>query len=127
MPLPLHKTRLVCTIGPASRSEAVMQQMILAGMNVARLNFSHGDFAGHKSVIQTLRAAERAAGRRIAIMADLPGPKMRIGQLTREPVYLQAGAVLTLTTGDAAGDETRVSTSFDRLAQVVKRGDLLYL
>jgi pyruvate kinase len=104
-----------------------MEQMILAGMNVARLNFSHGDFAGHKSVIQTLRAAERATGRRVSIMADLPGPKMRIGQLKKEPMFLQAGAVLTITTVEIAGDETRVSTSFDRLAQAVKPGDLLYL
>ena len=60
-----------------------MEQMILAGMNVARLNFSHGDFSGHQEVIGNLRAAEHATGRRIAIMADLPGPKMRIGNLSR--------------------------------------------
>jgi pyruvate kinase len=104
-----------------------MEQMILAGMSVARLNFSHGDFSGHKSVIRALRAAERATGRRIAIMADLPGPKMRIGQLRQEPVCVQPGAVLTLTARDTPGDETSISTTFDRLAQVVKPGDALFL
>ena len=79
MTLPRNKTRIVCTIGPASNSRDVMEKLLLAGMNVARLNFSHGDFSGHKGVIDNLRAASRATGRRLAIMADLPGPKMRIG------------------------------------------------
>jgi pyruvate kinase len=75
--LPAHKTKIVCTIGPASQSRDVMEKLLLAGMNVARLNFSHGDFSGHKEVIVNLRAAARATGHRLAIMADLPGPKMR--------------------------------------------------
>src|SRR5215831_4381890 len=106
MTLPFHKTKLVCTIGPASRSQAVIEKMILAGMNVARLNFSHGDFSGHQSVIQSLRAAERATGRRIAILADLPGPKMRIGELKQEPIELKADSDFVLTTGNIVGDET---------------------
>ena len=81
MTLPPNKTKIVCTIGPASESPEVMEEMILAGMNVARLNLSHGDFASHKKVIENVRAAARAVGRRVAIMADLPGPKMRIGEL----------------------------------------------
>ena len=104
-----------------------MEQMMLAGMNVARLNFSHGDFSGHKTVIHDLRAAERATGRRVTIMADLPGPKMRIGQIANEPVFLKQDGVLTLTVGDIAGDETRVSTTFDGLARAVKPGDALFL
>lgn len=124
---PIHKTKLVCTIGPASRSRAVMERMILAGMNVARLNFSHGDFQGHQEVIETLRAAERATGRRVAIMADLPGPKMRIGNLDEEPIDLKAGNTFVLTADDITGDESRVSTSFPRLAQAVKPGDALFL
>ena len=79
--LPPNKTKIVCTIGPASESQQVMEQMLLAGMNVARLNFSHGDFESHKRVIDTLRSASRATRRRVAIMADLSGPKMRIGKL----------------------------------------------
>src|SRR5690242_16401727 len=127
MPLPFHKTKLVCTIGPASRSREVMEQMILAGMNVARLNFSHGDFSGHQTVIEDLRAAACAVGRRIAIMADLPGPKMRIGQLRHDPVYLQAGSAFTLTTADTLGYENCVSISFEGLPRAVNAGDALFL
>ena len=86
MRLPKNQTKIVCTIGPASDSPSVMEQMIRARMNVARINFAHGDFAGHQKVIDNLRAAARVAGRRLVIMADLPGPEMRIGQLAREPV-----------------------------------------
>ncbi len=79
--LPPHKTKIVCTIGPASSSPDVMEKMIRAGMNVARLNMSHGTFESHRDVIRSLRAASRATGQRVAIMADLPGPKVRIGKI----------------------------------------------
>jgi pyruvate kinase len=127
MTLPANKTKIVCTIGPASSSPEIMVEMIRAGMNVARINFSHGDFGGHKTVIANLRAAARAAGRRVAIMADLPGPKMRIGQLAQEPVELKRGDSFTLTTEEITGDATRVSMTFKRLPQVVKPGDTLFL
>ncbi len=127
MTLPANKTKIVCTIGPASESPEVMEQMILAGMDVARLNFSHGDFASHKKVIGNIRAASRATGRRVAIMVDLPGPKMRVGQLAQEPVELKPGDSFTLTTEDITGNSERVSMSFSRLPQVVKPGNTLYL
>ncbi|HYR03708.1 MAG TPA: pyruvate kinase, partial [Syntrophobacteria bacterium] len=127
MALPANKTKIVCTIGPACSSSEVMEQMIRTGMNVARLNFSHGDFAGHKKVIEIIRAAAGAVGRRVAIMADLPGPKMRIGQLGQEPVELKAGDRFTLTTEDVVGDGGRVSVTFSRLPQAVKPGDTLFL
>jgi pyruvate kinase len=104
-----------------------MRQMIEAGMNVARLNFSHGDFAAHKKVIENLRASSAFLGRRIAIMADLSGPKMRIGKIDPEPVELRSGDPFTLTTDDIVGDQTRVSVSFDPLPQAVKKGDTLFL
>ena len=91
MPFPANKTKIVCTIGPASDSPEILEKMILAGMNVARLNFSHGDFAGHKGVIDKIRTLEGKTGRHVAIMADLPGPKMRIGQLAQEPIELRSG------------------------------------
>ncbi len=72
-----NKTKIVCTIGPASESQEVIEKMLEAGMNVARLNFSHGEFESHKKIIDNLRAASQATGRRVAIMADLSGPKMR--------------------------------------------------
>lgn len=127
MTLPANRTKIVCTIGPASRSREVMEKLLLAGMNVARLNFSHGDFSGHREVIANLRAAATATGRRLAIMADLPGPKMRIGQFDSEPIELKPGDLFTLTTDDILGDAHRVSVTFTRLPQVVKPGDLLYL
>jgi len=127
MPFPPHKTKIVATIGPASESASVITDLIQAGMSVARLNFSHGDRTSHRETVANIRAAARAAGRRLAIMADLPGPKIRIGQLAQEPIQLKAGGPFTLTTTDVTGDETRASVSFERLAQVVKTGDRLFL
>ncbi|UCF42131.1 MAG: pyruvate kinase, partial [Gemmatimonadota bacterium] len=127
MALPANKTKIVCTIGPASESPEIMEHMIRAGMNIARLNFSHGDFPSHKKVIENLRASSRAIGQRVAIMADLPGPKMRIGQLAQEPIELRSGDSFTLTTEDIVGDSRRVSVSFARLAEAVKPGDTLFL
>ena len=120
MKLPASKTKIVCTIGPASESVMVLEQMIRAGMNVARLNFSHGDFDGHKKVIDNIRTAADAVEKRVAIMADLPGPKMRIGQLADEPIELSPGDSFTLTNEEIVGDNKRVSMSFQRLPQVVK-------
>ena len=127
MELPTHKAKIVCTIGPASESPEILGQMTRAGMNVARLNFSHGDFAGHKKVIENLRGTARASGRRLAILADLPGPKIRIGRFTQEPVQLKPGDPFTLTTEEIAGDSRRVSVSFPTLPRSVKPGDLVFL
>ena len=127
MGLPGNKTKIVCTIGPASSSPEVMEQMIRAGMNVARLNFSHGDFNGHKEVIEKLKFASKATGMRITIMADLPGPKMRIGQIADEPVYLRPGNPFTLTTRQVMGNASLSSVSFERLPGVVKPGNILFL
>jgi pyruvate kinase len=127
MPIPGNKTKIVCTIGPASDSPEVLEEMIRAGMNVARLNFSHGEFAQHQRRIENIRAAARAAGRRLAILADLPGPKIRIGMLEHEPVELNTGDDFTLTTQEILGDARRVSVTFAGLPQAVKPGDSLYL
>jgi len=127
MALPQNKTKIVCTIGPASESTEVMCRLIEEGMNIARLNFSHGDFSTHKKVIDNLRAASVRTGRRLTIMADLSGPKMRIGKLAVEPVELKQEDTFTLTTDDIIGDNTRVSVSFEGLPKAVKAGDILYL
>jgi len=127
MKIPLHKTKIICTIGPASNTSAVMERMVLAGMDIARINFSHGDFTSHAETIASLRCAERSTGKRIAVMADLPGPKMRIGELAREPVELKAGEGFSLTTEDITGDGERVSVTFQRLPQAVREGDTLFL
>ena len=127
MELPAHKTKIVATIGPASDSPEILERLIRAGMNVARLNFSHGAFDDHAGRIARIRAAEAAAGRRVAIMADLPGPKMRIGTIATEPIELRQGDAFTLTAEEAEGSAARVSVSFARLPRVVKAGDRLFL
>src|SRR6185295_14137218 len=103
------------------------ERLIRAGLNIARLNFSHGDFTGHGERIARIRAAEKATGRRVAIMADLPGPKMRVGRIEPEPIHLRPGENFTLTTEDIVGNDRRVSVSFDRLPAVVTPGNRLFL
>jgi pyruvate kinase len=125
--LPDHKTKIVATIGPASESPEMLGRLIRAGMNVARLNFSHGDFAGHAERIARIRAAACATGQRVAIMADLPGPKMRVGKIEPEPIHLRPGESFALTTEEIVGNSQRVSMSFARLPEVVKPGDRLFL
>jgi len=125
--LAANKTKLVCTIGPASDSPAMIEKMLLAGMNVARLNFSHGDFATHKEVIKKIRTAAEKTGKRVAIMADLPGPKMRIGKIVNEPVFLEKDAPFTLTTEQIDGTVEHVSITMMELPKVVKKDDTLYL
>ena len=127
MALPKNKTKIVCTIGPASESSKIMEQMIRAGMNVARLNFSHGDFDTHKKIIENLRTAAQKLKMELTIMADLPGPKFRIGQLAEEPIGLKPEDSFVLTTEDIIGDRRRVSVTFPQLTRVVNQGDTLYI
>ena len=127
MILPSHKTKIVATIGPASNSPEMLQSLIRAGVNVARLNFSHGSFDQHAEVIARIRAASRVTDRRVAIMADLPGPKMRLGTIDPEPIHLDAGDAFTLTSDDVVGNARRASMSFEPLPRVVKPGDRLFL
>ena len=124
---PAHKTKIVATIGPASESPEMLERLIRAGLNVARLNFSHGDFSYHAELIQRIRDAARTTGRRVAIMADLPGPKMRLGKIEPEPMQLMPGDRFTLTNEDIVGNAQRVSMSFEPLPRVVKPGDRLFL
>jgi pyruvate kinase len=127
MPFPANKTKIICTIGPASDSTEILEEIIRAGMNIARLNFSHGDFAGHGETIQKIRSASRKVNRRVAIMADLPGPKIRIGEFEVEPVELNANDLFTLTAENIVGSLERVTVNFARLPAVVKPKDKLFL
>ncbi|MBV9300016.1 MAG: pyruvate kinase, partial [Verrucomicrobia bacterium] len=127
MIIPNHKTKIVATIGPASDSPEMLESLIRAGMNIARLNFSHGSFDQHAEVIKRIRAASKTTGGRVAIMGDLPGPKMRLGTINPDPVQLVAGAPFTLTSETIAGSARRVSMSFEPLSRVVKPGDRLFL
>jgi len=125
--LPDHKTRIVATIGPACDAPEMLERLMRAGLNVARLNFSHGDFSAHAARIDRIRSAEAATGCRVAIMADLPGPKMRLGTIAPEPIFLRPGDSFTLTTEQVVGNAQRVSVTFEPLPRVVKAGDQLFL
>jgi pyruvate kinase len=125
--LPAHKTKIVATIGPASESPQMLPRLVRAGVNVARLNFSHGDFSNHGEVIRRIREASREVGRRITIMADLPGPKMRLGEIDPEPIQLVPGNRFTLTSEEMVGNAERVSMTFEALPRVVKPGNRLFL
>jgi len=127
MSLRTHKTKIVATIGPASDSPEMLKRLIRAGLDIARLNFSHGDFERHGHVIASIRSAAREVGRDVVIMADLPGPKMRLGQIDPEPVRLHSGDKFTLTSEEVIGNSHRVSTSFRGLPRAVKPGDRLFL
>jgi pyruvate kinase len=124
---PAHKTKIVATIGPASESPEMLARLIRAGLNVARLNFSHGDFSKHAEVVGRIRDAARETGRRVAIMADLPGPKMRLGKIDPEPIQLLPGARFVLTNEDIVGNAQRVSMSFEPLPRVVRPGNRIFL
>ena len=125
--LPAKKTKIVCTIGPASQSREILEKMIVSGMNVARLNFAHGDFDSHRVGIKNIRAASVAVGRRVAIMGDLPGPKIRIGRLADDPVYLIRGQNFILLTEEILGDSKRASINFDNLQKNWNMIEYLYL
>src|SRR6202047_2107550 len=126
--MPFRHSKIVCTIGPASRSPRIIERLLRAGMDVARLNFSHGTHANHAETIALLRAAALQLRKPIAILADLQGPKIRTGALAgRAPVVLRAGQTLVITTARILGDSTRVSTVFKPLPREVHRGDRILL
>ncbi|MFQ5826601.1 MAG: pyruvate kinase [Dehalococcoidia bacterium] len=122
-----RRTKIVCTIGPASGSPLVIERLIRAGMNVARLNFSHGTHEQHAGYIRAIRHISARLGQTVAIMQDLPGSKGRTGKLRDGQVCLREGAGFTLTTGAIVGDERRVSINLPGLPQQVKPGDNIFL
>lgn len=121
-------SKIVCTIGPATRSPRMLLRLLEAGMDVARLNFSHGTHAEHAETISMLRAAAVRREKPIAILMDLQGPKIRTGPLAgSRPVQLRAGQRFVITTRRILGDSTRVSTTFLPLPREVHRGDRILL
>jgi pyruvate kinase len=123
----IKKTKIVATIGPATESEAMLTNLVKAGMNVMRLNFSHGDFAEHQNRVNNLRKVTKKTGEAIAILQDLGGPKIRIGNFQTESVVLKEGKTIVLTTDDIVGDETRVSVNYPLLPKEVKPGHIIFL
>lgn len=127
MDILLRHTKIIATLGPASSSETSLDALIDAGTDIVRLNFSHGTRAAHEAAVRRVRAIAARAGRPVAILQDLSGPKIRTGPLVNGPVELETGATLQIATGDFPGDRMRVSTTFAGLAQGVKPGDRLLL
>ncbi len=124
----MRRTKIVCTIGPATSSEERLEQLMRAGMNVARLNFSHGTHEDHALVIERIRAISARLGCAIAILQDLQGPKIRTGKLQdRKPVTLVDNAHIVITTRDILGNAEIISTTYKPLPQDVKPGDRILL
>ncbi len=123
-----RRSKIVCTLGPASRSPRVIERMMRAGMDVARLNFSHGTHAEHARSISLLRDISVRLQKPIAVLADLQGPKIRTGAMAGgRPVTLRAGQRFVITTARVPGDTTRVSTTFAPMPREVRKGDRILL
>ncbi|MEQ1758212.1 MAG: pyruvate kinase [Vicinamibacterales bacterium] len=124
----MRHTKIVATVGPASNSEVAIGELLTAGVDVFRLNFSHGTHQTHGEVIARIRAAARQSGRTVAILQDLSGPKIRTGTLKDgKSLTLTAGDELRIRVGDFPGEPGLISTSFEELPGMVKAGDALFL
>ena len=121
----MRKTKIICTIGPACESEEVMTQICLAGMNVARLNFSHGTHAEHEKKIELVKKVRQKLGLPIAILLDTKGPEYRIRTFADGKVDIATGSTFTFTVDEVEGDETRVSVNYKQLNKDLKPGDIL--
>lgn len=119
----MRKTKIVCTIGPASNNEETLTQMCLAGMNVARLNFSHGTHDDHKKNIELIKNVRKKLGLPIGILLDTKGPEYRIGIFENDKIELSDGDTFTFTTDDIIGDYRRVSVSYKGLPAEINPGD----
>ena len=123
----IRRTKIVATLGPASESPKVIRTLIDAGVDAVRLNFSYGDHETHGRLIDAVRESAAAAGRDLAILQDLQGPKMRVGDLRGGSVRLRTGAKVRLTSKPIVGTMTRISTTYDHLAEEVSSGDRILL
>ena len=121
----MRKTKIICTIGPASENEETLTQMCLAGMNVARLNFSHGTYPEHEKKIQLIKRVREKLGLPIAILLDTKGPEYRIRTFAAGKAEIKDGAPFTFTTDEVEGDETRVSVNYKNLHNELKPGDTI--
>lgn len=121
------RTKIVCTLGPASSNPEVLEQLIRSGLDVARLNFSHGDHDYHRKVFQMVREVSRDVGRSVAILQDLQGPKIRVGRFENGAIELHKGDEFIITMDDVEGNQDRVSTTYKDLARDVVPGDVLLL
>ena len=124
----MRRTKIVCTLGPATHSRDAIQELIRAGMDVARLNFSHGTYREHAMSARWVREASKELGRPVALLQDLCGPKIRTGRTPdRRPITLKKGQKLLLTSLNVQGSNQRLSISYAGLARDVRRGNTILL
>ena len=123
----LRRTKIMCTIGPACSEPEVLAQLIKAGMDVARLNFSHGDHQAHHDSIQKIRSLAQQVNKPVAVLADLQGPKLRMGNMPPEGIPLSQGEILVLTTEPIIGAAGRVPVQYEHLPGAVKPGDRILI
>ncbi|MFP8905356.1 pyruvate kinase [Streptomyces atacamensis] len=121
----MRRAKIVCTLGPATDSYEQIKALVEAGMDVARLNLSHGAHAEHEERYHRVRRASEATGRSVGILADLQGPKIRLGRFREGPVLLERGEEFTITTEDVEGDRERCGTTYEGLADDVTPGELV--
>jgi len=122
-----RRAKIVCTIGPASNSKTIIHKLIRAGMDVARLNFSHGTHVEHKRVVEIIRAGARSYNSPVAILQDLKGLKLRVGSLKSGEITLKKGSILAITTDDIIGSPQEVSISYPHLIKDVEIGDKILM
>jgi pyruvate kinase len=127
MEIPYNKTKIVATVGPASNSKEMLKRLIACGVDVFRLNFSHGSHEGHQQVIQTIKELREETGSYVSILQDLQGPKIRVEEVENNGVEIFAGDTLTITTEKVTGNARCVSTSYPSLPQDVAIGDMVLI
>ncbi|GAA3615773.1 pyruvate kinase [Marihabitans asiaticum] len=123
----MRRAKIVCTLGPATSTPQRIQEIVASGMDLARFNLSHGDYAFHEENYRAVRAAGDAMGRAVGTLVDLQGPKIRTGRFAQGPVRLNAGDKFTITTRDVPGDATEVGTTYDGLPRDVSAGDRILI
>ena len=120
-------TKIVCTIGPSSSSPRTLGSMIRSGMDVARINFAHGTYEEHTRDIKTIRKVSKSVKRPVAILQDLPGPKLRVGKLATDPTHLRRSDTVTLTTKATTSNHGKIPIPYPDLPRVVSKGDTIFL
>jgi len=122
-----RRTKIVCTIGPATQERDQLEALIDAGMDVARLNFSHGEPEWHRRTIKLIRAISAERRRPIGVMLDIPGPKLRIGEIPDGPILLDSGSVVRFVSGDAPGNASEISVNYAPLFDELEPGDRIFV
>ncbi len=122
-----RRTKIVATVGPASADAAIIEQLIRAGVNVFRLNMSHGNHQDHRTAYERVRTAATKLGEPIAVLADLCGPKIRVGRFAEGKIELAGGSRVTVTTRDVVGKPGLIPSQYEALAQDVRSGDRILL